>query len=385
MKMTGRIISSTRQSNIELCRIIAMLMIVAGHLAQQSGIMQREGINYKWAVILGSGSGIADNIFVMIGAYFLVDLSFKSQRIIKLYAEVWTYCVPITILMTVLFPKYVGIKELVRGLFVYSGSPLWFATCYISMLLFSPFLNQLLTYQKASKAVILLLFFINVIPSTFLLRGDFFYSGEFVWFCFLYLLIGYLKKYIKEFKFNKWIGLALAVFIYICLVCFYFGIEYFMNQSDGFYKLAESLDLKIYFITRYHTLPAFICSLLIFWFFVNTNLRANQIINNFSKGVFAVYIIHQTPAFTVFMWERIVMVDKWMNSKYYPIWFFAAVVGIFLFCSLIDCLRCFTLEKWMLSSKIYKKTCEKWNKFFADIFIPHKIKNEVTEIAKKQE
>lgn len=116
MKMTGRIISSTRQSNIELCRILAMLMIVAGHLAQQSGIMQREGINYKWAVILGSGSGIADNIFVMIGAYFLVDLSFKSQRIIKLYAEVWTYCVPITILMTVLFPKYVGIKELVRGL-----------------------------------------------------------------------------------------------------------------------------------------------------------------------------------------------------------------------------------------------------------------------------
>lgn len=41
--MAGRIVSNTRQSNIELCRIIAMLMIVAGHLTQQSGILQRGG------------------------------------------------------------------------------------------------------------------------------------------------------------------------------------------------------------------------------------------------------------------------------------------------------------------------------------------------------
>ena len=381
--MTGRIVSNTRQSNIELCRIIAMLMIVAGHLTQQSGILHRGGVNYKWAVILGSGSGIADNIFVMIGAYFLVDLSFQSQRIIKLYAEVWTYCVPITIFMTVLFPEYVGIKEFVRGLFVYSGSPLWFASCYISMLIVTPFLNRLLIYQKASKVIILLLFFINVIPSTFLLRGDFFYSGEVVWFCFLYLLIGYLKKYRKKIRFNKWIGFAFAILIYICLLCFYFGTEYFMNQSDGFYRLAESLDLKMYFITRYHTLPAFICSFMIFWFFVNMNLRENQIINNLSKGVFAVYIIHQTPAFAAFMWEKIIMVDKWMNSLYYPIWFLLAVMGIFLSCSLIDCLRRLTFEKLIVSSKLYTKTCEKWNKFFEDIFISYKIKDEVTEIAKK--
>ena len=41
--MTDRIISNTRQTNLELCRIIAMFMIVAGHLAQQSGILQRGG------------------------------------------------------------------------------------------------------------------------------------------------------------------------------------------------------------------------------------------------------------------------------------------------------------------------------------------------------
>ena len=69
------------------------------------------------------------------------------------------------------------------------------------------------------------------------------------------------------------------------------------------------------------------------------------------------------------MWKKIVMVDKWMNSAYYPVWFLAAVAGIFALCSLIDCLRRFTLEKWMLSSKVYKKVCEKWNKFFEDIFI----------------
>lgn len=156
-----------------------------------------------------------------------------------------------------------------------------------------------------------------------------------------------------------------------------------MNQSDGFYRLAESLDLKMYFITRYHTLPAFICSFMIFWFFVNMNLRENQIINNLSKGVFAVYIIHQTPAFAVFMWEKIIMVDKWMNSLYYPIWFLLAVMGIFLSCSLIDCLRRLTFEKLIVSSKLYTKTCKKWNRFFEDIFISYKIKDEVTEIAKK--
>lgn len=67
-------IKRERNSSFELLRIIAMLAIVFGHVAAQA--FDREILstgNNNFLLILGSGSRIGVNLFVMIGVWFLTD------------------------------------------------------------------------------------------------------------------------------------------------------------------------------------------------------------------------------------------------------------------------------------------------------------------------
>ena len=61
-----------RHSSIELLRILAMLMIVAGHfLCHQSGVAAAHG---GFTVSLfGSGARWACNLFLLVGCWFMVD------------------------------------------------------------------------------------------------------------------------------------------------------------------------------------------------------------------------------------------------------------------------------------------------------------------------
>ena len=51
---------------------------------------------------------------------------------------------------------------------------MWFGTVYIEMLLLTPFLNVLLNNIKRTKLMLILLFVINTVPTSFLFRNDFF-------------------------------------------------------------------------------------------------------------------------------------------------------------------------------------------------------------------
>lgn len=345
-----------RNSNFEILRIISMLFIIAGHLTIQSGILNTNSFNKLWAIIFGSAFGIADNIFILISSYFLTDCKFSVKRVLKVYLEVLIITIPLTLISAIFIGYKVDLNDIIRGLFPYSGSPLWFATCYITMLLFSPFLNKILNNEKITKQVLVLLFFINVIPSTFLFRNDFFYSGESVWFCFLYLLVGYFKKYatgdwIKNK--SKYTFLLIAILIYIGLVGLYFGINIVGNSFDIIAKLNSQLSLDTYFITRYHTLPVFICSICIFIFVATRKSFTSNVINFISSGVFSVYVIHQTPAFAPFMWNKIFMVDMWMFDKFYPLYYILCVLLIFIIGCLIGIIVKRTIEPLLLNSKIF--------------------------------
>lgn len=355
-----------RNSNFEVLRIISMLGIIAGHLTIQSGILNTNSNNKYCAMILGGAFGIADNIFILISAYFLTNMKFSPKRILKIYLELWTCTVPLTILMICIKNSGIGVKDIVRGLFPYSGSPLWFATCYISLLAFSPFLNKLLNNKKITKKILCLLFFINVIPSTFLLRNDFFYSGEIVYFCFIYLLVGYFRRYpLKNRKnIHGSIFLFIAIVIYVILICFYFMMDSLKEKSGIIMQLCKEYSLEMYFIKRYHTLPALICSLCVFIFVKKIKTNNNKYINFISRGVFSAYIIHQTPAFAPFMWKNLLKVNEWIYSKYYLIYYILSVLMIFLVGSLIGIWKKKLIDPLIEKSKIYNKCLSRLEKFY---------------------
>lgn len=244
------------------------------------------------------------------------------------------------------------------------GSPVWFGTVYIDMLLLTPFMNACLSNLKRTKMLLIVLFVINSIPSTFLFRNDFFFSGEIVWFCFLYLLMGYIKRTGMENSISRKTSLYMTIGAYLFLLLVYFGTEYLSSMNAQFASVNTVLELSTYYINRYHTLPSFVCSLSVFFLFEKTKMRYNKTINEISKGCFGVYILHQAPGFTKFMWQEIFKTQEWLYSTNYILYYLGTVLSIFAIGSGIDLIRRKCIENSICSSSLVKSINERLEKFY---------------------
>ena len=94
-----------RNHGLDLLRLLAMIFIVMSHIEGQSGIFSNVDSEFGKCIVwfLTSGAQISVNCFVMIGAWFLVDKKFKMERIMKIYGELFFYCVCITIFLAIIF------------------------------------------------------------------------------------------------------------------------------------------------------------------------------------------------------------------------------------------------------------------------------------------
>lgn len=203
--------SKTRNSNIEMLRIIAMFFIVAGHFISQSGnISYSFCLNDFILVFLGSGSRIAVNVFLIVGIWYMVDSKFSAERILKLYIQVITYSVPITIIMIFLNRENVSLKDFARGFLPFWGRGLWFASAYITLMMFKPLLDKILNWRKNELCLLigLLLVFISLVSTLPDVQEG--YVIDSVWFLVVYLFIGYIKRYPFHIKLSKWLSVLIA-------------------------------------------------------------------------------------------------------------------------------------------------------------------------------
>lgn len=226
-----------RNSNIELLRIISMLFIVAHHFVGQgryycNSFTALNYINY----ILSFAAIIFVNVFLMIGIWYMLGSTFKASRIVSLYAQLFFYTAGITIIVLICDRNSVSISALFRGFFPFLGRALWFASAYITLIFFAPFLNKVLEMEKKQMTILvfLLLFFFSFICTIPGQENN--YVCNVIWFCIAYIFMGYYKKYIhnknKFFNENKrLLFLFISIFIYFGLITFYFWDQHMENLN----------------------------------------------------------------------------------------------------------------------------------------------------------
>lgn len=160
--------------------------------------------------LLGCFGRSGVNVFVMVGAWFLTEKPFNSQRMIRLYLACFFYTVCGTAIVLWAWPladQTENVKAMLRALLPLSGSPLWFVSDYLALLFLMPFLNLLvrqLTYEKYKFLVkILLGIYVgiplaeNVMPSINVSQWFILYN-DFIWFVVLYLLVAFVKLHGRE-------------------------------------------------------------------------------------------------------------------------------------------------------------------------------------------
>lgn len=351
-----------RDSNIELLRIISIILIIMGHMIGQSGIFPNcPNGTQSILLFMGSAPRIAVNIFLMIATWYMVDRDFQVSRIVKLYSELFLYVVTITIAMF-FWGEVDSIKNLLRGLMPLFGRPLWFASAYIFLLLLSPYLQLIfkLESRKLSKLIIILFVMICVVSSFPDIQEG--YVVDSLWFIFIYIFMGFYKKNISRHIKKKTaeaagvVGILIYVILVLCLI-----LKNIYSHSfviDALSKLSKQYldDIK--------TIPNFLCAFLIFVFFLNINMNKNVYINKAAKSVFAIYIVHQVPLFIPFLWNNIFKCYLWPPSNIIIIYCIVTVFAIYIIGSIVDFLRIKYIEQVWIRSKAYNIMCSVLEKFY---------------------
>lgn len=192
----------TRQSNIELCRILSILLVVLVHSQMTVfGVPRTESIDTLLVYGLESLSIIGVNVFVLISGYFSIRL--KIKNIANLLYVCFFYMTLLNIL------RLATDSMELKYLFFISQSN-WFIPRYIGLMILSPVLNAFCdnagkkTFQYVVIAITLFSCYWG-----FLLYGwwpDFHHGYSLIHFCILYLIARYFKLHgLGLFdNFNNW-------------------------------------------------------------------------------------------------------------------------------------------------------------------------------------
>ena len=305
----------TRDSNLELLRVICIISIIAGHFVESSGVaVYNTLLSSLFFTFFSSLASVSCTVFVIIGAWFLVDMDFKFHRIAHIWLTTITY-----LLILVLSGKLLGLFEvdatrLYFAFFPVEQEPLWFVGCYIVLLLFSPVLNMLIKErpQRELQLVIIIFAVIMVIYSTVTQQEGFFLSN--IWtFIFVYILVGYIKKYGKvcSFKFSTLV--FLIVWIAVCLVRG--GVSYALTIYPS-RILGMIQSYSWFYYLRRQSLPNLLLAFSIFFIFFNLPAFHSKIINMVSGTTLGIYCFHECPGWKEYLWYKVFKTQEFgMNAQ----------------------------------------------------------------------
>lgn len=293
-----------RLTNIELLRIISMLMILSLHLLVFSGLLttyNNFSIRSLFVWTLESICFVAVNCYVLISGYFLVDSNFNYKKICKLWITVFFYSTSIYIIL--LFTKKIDLtmKSAISSIFPISLGNYWFATTYIVLYILSPFLNLLIhsLNKKQYQHLLILIVSIFSIWATFIPQGNTInYGGSYSisWFICLYFIAGYLKIFYKNNSIKNYIYLLGYVFLSCINVLLYFGLT----------KLNSSF-IRPDFLYNYYSITITLASICLFLFFKNIKIKNaffNKLIYFFAPTTFGIYLIHENSNIRQLLWSK---------------------------------------------------------------------------------
>ena len=237
-----------RDANIELLRIVAMLMIITLHFNNQSKALLVLGEPASsvqiFATILEAIAITGVNVYVLISGYYLSSSKVKLSKVLLLILQVYFYTLLISCAM--MFVGAYSVKpedkldRALRYLFPISSEHYWFVTAYVIMYLLAPVMNAAVNAlkRKQLKAVIIGLltwfcFIKSIVPVKF---GTDRMGYDFGWFICLYLIAAYIRKYnVVLFRDAK--RSALVYFVSVIVIA---------TISFIFYKINFDTTTRIY-------------------------------------------------------------------------------------------------------------------------------------------
>lgn len=212
---------AARNVSIELLRIVAMFLILTCHF-----VIHFDWDHHQLRVVLPQEPGwwsalrfvivqygqVGVSIFFIISGYFLVEKSFKWNRLVKTWLQMFCYSVAFLIIVLLLgafhhYPMAVepimhGVdlyRSILASLFPFFYNSYWFIGAYLLMLLVAPYLNTLFNTlpKRSMEMLIVLLGFFSIQILIFERASNW---NNLVYAMLGYLIGGWLRKYYQDYE-----------------------------------------------------------------------------------------------------------------------------------------------------------------------------------------
>lgn len=348
--------SATRDSNIELLRIVSMIFIVLFHISYHG----TWAINVFFPPELSIGNiflqcllplgKLGVDIFVIITGYYLITSKKNTwSKIIKLWLQLLFYSVAISLFFFVFYDMDFSTREIISILTPFISEGWWFATTYLVLLALSPFINACLNNidQKSHLKLILgSLILWLCIPLFLNLRVEY---SNILWFVILYTIAAYIRKYPNAFNGKTRNYAAIAIVTYVLTIALILTFDMTTNHSDfwGNYNYIETITLQ-------NSPLILIMAITLFLAFKNLTIGKNRYVNTIAATMFGVYLIHDSKLVMTHIYSDLFDCYSFTNSEIIIPYCFFMMACIFLICIPIEWMRMRIFELGLLN-KIPKK------------------------------
>lgn len=351
--METTIISSPtpRRSNLELYRILVMLLIVMHHYVVNSGLIgemhaQPTAPQSVFLYFMGMWGKTCINCFVLITGWFMCKKEITLRKFLKLLLWVEFYNVAIGGIFLLTGYNGYSVRDFLWALLPVKSVGDDFTACYLPFFLFIPFLNVLvrnMTQRQHRLAVVLCLTIYTALPFVLKVHATFNYV---TWFCILYLISSYLRLYPIPYKSDtRFWGLATiaGVLAAVGSVLAFITLTYLdvggVDWRNAYYYFVSDSNAPL-------AVGNGICS---FMFFVNLKIPQNQFIITVASSAFGVLLIHANcGTMRQWLWGDICRNAEMFTTPYIYIHALLVPVAIFAVCIVIDQLRLRLLERPVL-------------------------------------
>lgn len=334
-----------RDSNFEVLRIVAMMMVILQHIAVYGGwpidmgqtfALSPDSFFIQFIYIFGK---IGVWIFVLITGYYMVGSdSPVVPKFLKLLLQVFTTSVLIDVLFIVFADVPADSVNWAGDLFPVIHGNWWFASTYLIVLPFTPFVNRLLRAlgrREHLTLIVLMLVIWCIIPTVT-------HSGMYGSFVMMFLLIYTIGAYIRlhpaafERRAGFYGACALASVLVMALLI---ALVDLVGPVAGFRPMESTTvwgDERNFMVVA--------VAVFTFLAFRRLDLGHNRWINPVAATTFGVYLIQEHHFFRGWIFGQLDMGSHFGSPDMVP-YVLLCMLGIFAICSVMEFVRMQTVER----------------------------------------
>lgn len=323
----------TRDSSIELLRIVSMLMIIIHHLVYHTKIFMIPGENKFISLVMLSGGKIAVIIYILIMGYYSGKSKFNIAKPINIILKVIIYSILFMIILK--SGNILDIKEYEQY---------WFINTWLGLYMLESLIKicEREIPDKIKKIIFMYITILFIIP---VIRKNNIQAFVYFYLCGKHILPKFVKMFNKQL-----LNVCAISALYLFIIAF--NLE--MEQN---------------------TIFPLITAMFVFAIFANINIK-NNLINKIAKYTMGVYLIHDnTNVREEIIIKRLNMLSIY-QSKYFLISTLSISLIIFVVCIIIDYLISLIIEKTVFKSKKINDGILKINTYFNNFINNERNKNE---------